>query len=105
MIVIPETPFPYIYPDSEGTIYWDKDGLLILDLGTFPASVVSQIRGPSNSLDWGKVIYGYHIGTQIILLWIHMDHEISPVNSTWIPNISTVDFSSTSPGPLSWRFM
>lgn len=68
MIVIHETLFPSIYPDSEGTIYWDKDGLLILDLGTFPASVVSQIGGLSNSLDWGKVIYGYHIGNPIILL-------------------------------------
>lgn len=68
MIVIHETLFPSIYPDSEGTIYWDKDGLLILDLGTFPASVFSQIGDPSNSLDWGKVIYGYQIGTQIIFL-------------------------------------
>ena len=45
-----------------------QDMILILDLGTFPASVFSQIGDPSNSLDWGKVIYGYQIGTQIIFL-------------------------------------
>ena len=41
MTVTPEALFPSIYPDSERTIPWDKDGLLTLDLGTFPASVVS----------------------------------------------------------------
>lgn len=50
-------------------LHWDKDVFSDwTDLGTFPASVVSQIGGLSNSLDRGKVIYGYHIGNPTILL-------------------------------------
>jgi len=55
MIVTSEVLFLSIYPNSDvGMIHWNKDGLLTLDLGTFPASVVSRIGGPSNSPDWGK---------------------------------------------------
>ena len=68
MTVTTEALFFSIYPNSEGTIHWDKDGLLTLDLGTFPASVVSQIGGHSDSLDWGKVICGHEMGTQTFLL-------------------------------------
>lgn len=67
-MIVTEASFPSIHPNSEGAIHWDKEGPLTLDLGTFPASVVSQIGGPSASPDWANVIRGHQMGTQTFLL-------------------------------------
>ena len=68
MIVITDRVFPSIFPHSKGAIYWDKDALMTLDMDTFLSLVVGEIKCPSDSPDWEKVICGHQMGTQTFLL-------------------------------------